>query len=164
MWNACLGTAQETCIPRRSRVQFVAGMRLALADAVMPSASVLVVDDDELVRQLYSRALALEGHAVRTAATAQLALIELEKMTPDAILLDLRLPFINGLGLLYRLRAHHAHRTIPVAIITGFSGVDEDTLDELRALDAGVWYKPLSIQEILSVTRLLLSKPKVAVA
>jgi DNA-binding NtrC family response regulator len=75
---------------------------------------------------------------------------------PDAILLDLKMPFINGLGFLYRLR--ETHPNIPVAIITGVSNLDDATLREIRTLDADLRFKPLPIAAIQTVARDLLAR------
>ena len=87
---------------------------------------------------------------------------EAEQSAPDAILLDLRMPFINGFGFLYRLRALGAHRHTPVAIITGDSCIDDPALNELHDLNAEVLFKPIWLEEVLSVTRSLLAKRKPA--
>lgn len=119
---------------------------------------ILIVDDDETVLQTFAKALSLEGFDVRVAASPLTGLQEIDDAPPDAILLDLRMPFVNGIGFLYRLRAHEAHRNIPVAIITGDSCVDDPALQEMHDLDAEVVFKPIWIEEVVSVTRSLLEK------
>jgi two-component system response regulator PrrA len=123
-----------------------------------PGRRVLVIDDDEGVRLTFSRVLRLDGHNVRVAATAEEALGEIEQGRPDAILLDLKMPLINGVGFLYRLRQDPANNHIPVAVITGAPSLDDATVSDLRALNAQVWHKPLSIEEIQRVARILLSR------
>src|SRR5436190_22588897 len=91
--------------------------------AATATARILIVDDDETVLHTFAKALSLEGYDVRVAASPLTGLQEVDETPPDAILLDLRMPFVNGIGFLYRLRAHAAHRNIPVAIITGDSCV-----------------------------------------
>src|SRR5881628_2294216 len=98
-------------------------------------ARILIVDDDETVLQTFAKALSLEGYDVRVAASPLVGLKELEATPPDAILLDLRMPFVNGVGFLYRLRAHTAHRHTPVAIITGDSCIDDPAMTELQDLE-----------------------------
>jgi two-component system response regulator MprA len=120
-------------------------------------ARILIVDDDEAVLHTLASALMLEGYDVRTAATPQIGLVEVETARPHAILLDLNMPFVNGLGFLYRLRASEKFRDTPVAIITA-STPNEAALEELHQLGAEVWFKPLWIDEVLKVTRGLLSK------
>jgi DNA-binding response OmpR family regulator len=123
---------------------------------------ILIVDDDETVLQTFAKALSLEGFDVRTAASPLVGLQEVEDTSPDVILLDLRMPFINGVGFLYRLRALHAHRHIPVAIITGDSCIDDPAMVELHDLDAEVCFKPMWIDEVVTLTRSLLARPRTA--
>jgi DNA-binding response OmpR family regulator len=123
---------------------------------------ILIVDDDETVLQTFAKALSLEGFDVRTAASPLVGLQEVEETSPDVILLDLRMPFINGVGFLYRLRALREHRHIPVAIITGDSCIDDPAMVELHDLDAEVCFKPMWIDEVVTLTRSLLARPRTA--
>jgi len=122
------------------------------------NARFLIVDDDETVLRTFAKALTLEGYDVRTAASPLVGLEEAEQSAPDAILLDLRMPFVNGFGFLYRLRALGAHRHTPVAIITGDSCIDDPALSELHDLEAEVLFKPIWLEEVLNVTRTLLAR------
>ena len=124
------------------------------------AARILIVDDDETILRTFAKALSLEGYDVRTAASPLVGLEEAEQSAPDAILLDLRMPFVNGFGFLYRLRALGAHRHTPVAIITGDSCIDDPALNELHDLNAEVLFKPIWLEEVLSVTRNLLARRK----
>jgi DNA-binding response OmpR family regulator len=124
------------------------------------NARILIVDDDETILRTFAKALSLEGYDVRTAASPLVGLEEAEQSVPDAILLDLRMPFVNGFGFLYRLRALGAHRHTPVAIITGDSCIDDPSLNELHDLNAEVLFKPIWLEEVLSVTRNLLARRK----
>ena len=119
---------------------------------------ILIVDDDETVLRTFAKALSLEGYEVRTAASPLVGLEEAEHTPPDAILLDLRMPFVNGFGFLYRLRAQEAHRHTPVAIITGDSCIADSAMQEMQDLDAELVFKPIWIDEVVSVTRGLLQK------
>ena len=124
----------------------------------MEPARVLIVDDDENIRALFSRALKNEGYDVGTAEGAEEALSLIRSYPPAAILLDLKMPYINGAGFLFRLREDPATRHIPVAIITGVPDVSDSVREELRALGARVWFKPLTVEEIVAVARTLLSE------
>src|SRR5262245_58373545 len=99
-----------------------------------PNAKILIVDDDEGVTQTFARMLRLEGYQVRTAVSAETGLREARDSRPDAIILDLRMPLVDGLGFLRRLRAHDEQRTKPVAIVNGAYFVDEDVASELKRL------------------------------
>jgi DNA-binding response OmpR family regulator len=115
----------------------------------------LIVDDDLSTTQTFAQILTMEGYDVRTAATAESGLREFESAHPDAIILDLRMPFINGLGLLYRLRACESDRQTPVVIITGDQCLDDAVIDELRGLGAEVKFKPLWLEDLVDVARSL---------
>ena len=118
---------------------------------------VLVIDDDEGVRVTFSCVLRLDGHSVQVASTAEEGLGDVEQERLDAILVDLKMPLINGVGFLYRLRENPANRHIPVALITGERALDDATANDLLALSARVWYKPLSLDDLRGVARTLLA-------
>jgi two-component system OmpR family response regulator len=123
-------------------------------------ASILVVDDDDGVRDTFAHALRLEGYEVKTAANAEIGLHELETGRTDAVILDLRMPMINGLGFLYRLRSQDAHREMPVAIITGDHCIKDSLANEVQELGAELFFKPLWLEDIIDLTRTLLDKPR----
>src|SRR2546421_10871302 len=100
------------------------------------NSTILIVDDDEGVTQTFARMLRLEGYQVRTAVTAETGLRVAEESRPDAIILDLRMPLVDGLGFLRRLRAKDEQRTTPVAIVTGDYFLEDEISDELRQLGA----------------------------
>jgi DNA-binding response OmpR family regulator len=66
------------------------------------------------------------------------------------------MPFINGLGLLYRLRAVQPDRHTPVVVVTGDQCLDDSVIDELHALGADVRFKPLWLEDLVDVARSLL--------
>ena len=121
-----------------------------------PKPRVLIVDDQPEVLRVYARALEIDGCDTQTAASAQAALDLINATPPDAILLDLRMPYVNGLGFLYRLR--EAHPGIPVAIVTGAPSVDVQTTQEIQELGAELAFKPMTIAELQSVARRLLGR------
>jgi DNA-binding response OmpR family regulator len=122
----------------------------------MAPARFLIVDDDGALAALFARILRLDGHQVRTATTAEAALADIAEWRPDAVLLDYRMPLINGLGLLYRLRAQEPGASMPVAIITGDPAVADAIADECATLRASVHVKPLSSADLLAIARQLL--------
>jgi len=117
----------------------------------------LIVDDDDATIQTFARILTLEGFDVRTAGSAESGLRELEAYHPDAVILDLRMPYINGLGLLYRMRACEPGREMPVAIVTGDQCIDDSIMNEIRDLGAEVKFKPLWIEDLVDVARSLVA-------
>jgi DNA-binding response OmpR family regulator len=119
--------------------------------------NLLIVDDDEATTQTFARLLMLEGHQVRTANNAEDGLREAEARQLDAIILDLRMPLINGLGFLYRLRARENHRSTPVVVVTGDYFLNDEMTDELHALGVEVRFKPLWLEDLADLARALLS-------
>jgi two-component system OmpR family response regulator len=119
-------------------------------------AKILIVDDDEGVTQTFARMLRLEGYQVRTAVNAEMGLDEAAATHPDAIILDLRMPLVDGLGFLRRLRERDADRSIPVAIVTGDYFLDDSLSAELRELGAELRFKPLWLEDLVGLARNLL--------
>ena len=120
------------------------------------TAKILIVDDDEGVTQTFARMLRLEGYQVRTAVNAETGLLEAEQNHPDAIILDLRMPLLDGLGFLRRLRAQTDQRSVPVAIVTGDYFLDDAVSTELRELGAELRFKPLWLEDLVGLARTLL--------
>ena len=75
---------------------------------------------------------------------------------PDGILLDLSMPYVNGMGFLYRLRKGHPR--MPVAIVTGSTNLDKESHQEIVMLDATVHFKPLSVVQLHAVVDQLLTR------
>ena len=117
--------------------------------------TILIVDDDEGVTQTFARMLKLEGFQVRTAMNAETGLRVATESQPNAIILDLRMPLVDGLGFLRRLRSHD-QRATPVAIVTGDYFLDDAVADELRALGAELRFKPLWLEDLVGLARNLL--------
>jgi DNA-binding response OmpR family regulator len=115
----------------------------------------LIVDDDGATTQTFARFLTLEGYDVRTATTAEVALCENDAWRPDAIILDLWMPFINGLGFLYRLRGREDRRDTPVVMVTGDQCLEDTIIDEIHELGAEVYFKPLWLEDLVTVVRKL---------
>src|ERR1044071_4008284 len=140
---------------RRRRERCLVGYNSsAMPDAI--TGKILIVDDDEGVTQTFARMLRLEGYQVRTAVTAETGLQEAQTNAPDAIILDLRMPLVDGLGFLRRLRAQDEQRTTPVAIVTGDYFLDDTVSNELRELGAELRFKPLWLEDLVGLTRNLL--------
>src|SRR5262245_48091933 len=119
---------------------------------------ILIIDDQEEVRDAFSRALALDGYETRTAENADSAMKVVEAMEPDAILLDFVMPMVDGLEFLRRLR--ETNRKTPVAVITGKYDVNNATVREMLELDADIRFKPVTIAQIHEVARELLARPR----
>ena len=124
--------------------------------AEQDTAKILIVDDDEGVTATFARMLRLEGFDVRTALNGEMGLREASRSRPDAIILDLRMPLVDGLRFLRRLRANDEQRDVPVAIVTGDYFLEDDLATELRQLGAEVKFKPLWLEDLVGLARNLL--------
>src|SRR5436309_7422768 len=109
---------------------------------------VLIVDDDERVREYVRVNLEMEGYAVREAGSADEGLAVLEEVSPDLILLDVMMPEVDGWEMLRRLQERHGVGAIPVVMFSG--KVEEQTAAEATARGAeGCVGKPFGPQEVI---------------
>jgi len=115
---------------------------------------VLIVDDQLVVLRVYGLALEGAGYQVRVADSADAALESVHDDTPDAVVVDLTMPYINGMGLLYRLR--EIAPRLPVAMITGMTNVADETRQELESLGIPLHFKPLAPAQIADVVKSLI--------
>jgi CheY-like chemotaxis protein len=123
---------------------------------------VLVVDDETSIVSAFTETLQLNGYATAPAHSAEdgLRLLD-EGLRPDAVLLDLRMPGMGGLGFLLSLRAHPERRQIPVAVVTADTHLDDTAQEAVQALGANLCFKPLTMQDVLSLAeKLIAPNPK----
>ena len=116
---------------------------------------VLVVDDDPAVSGALQRALKLEGYDVSLAVDGPRALEDIAIRPPDAVVLDIGLPTIDGLEVCRRLRA--AGDDTPVLMLTARDAIS----DRVQGLDAGAddyLVKPFALAELLARLRALLRR------
>ncbi len=114
--------------------------------------SILMVEDDVQTYQLVANVLEKSGYRIAHAQNAQVAFQALTEQLPQLILLDLRLPGLDGWELARQLKSHPAYRQIPIIAVT----VQVDPDDEERALAAGVDHympKPFNIKRLRSTVQ-----------
>ena len=107
---------------------------------------VLLVDDEEEIRTLLGSFLESQGYQVVLASDGNEALDLVETEDPQIIILDLKLPGLNGIEVCKRLKEQEKTRSIPVIIITGFGD------NKLLSLDVGAddfVNKPFDMADIL---------------
>jgi len=117
-------------------------------------ASVLVVDDEATFRILAEEALAAEGLEVRTAGTLKRAREELERVSPDVVILDRRLPDGDGIDFLKALQAEGPAAPV-VIVVTAYGDVE----NAVQALRAGAWdylAKPVQLADLVIKVRKVL--------
>lgn len=111
---------------------------------------VLVVDDEQMLTDLLSMALRMEGWEVRTAGSGFDALAQAREFDPDALVLDIMMPDLDGMAVLQRLR--HAGNDVPVLFLTAKDAVS----DRVAGLTAGgddYVTKPFSLEEVIARVR-----------
>jgi len=110
--------------------------------------NVLVVDDDQALRGLFTTLLTRKGFAVDTANDGRIAYDRLQLYTYSVILLDLMMPEVNGFELLEKLRRDSPTLLDRVIVMTGVSQRSIEALDTSRIW--GVIRKPFDIDQLVS--------------
>ncbi|MFE2171118.1 response regulator transcription factor [Streptomyces sp. NPDC059447] len=121
----------------------------------MSAQRILVVDDEPEVRAAVEDGLAVEGYEVRGAADGLAALSEVAGWEPDAVVLDVMMPVLDGLGVCRQLRAM-GDRT-PVLVLTALDSVSE-RVDGLEAGADDYLVKPFALDELVARVRALLRR------
>ena len=121
----------------------------------MADAALLLVDDDAPIRRMLERTLSAEGYDVEAAADGGAALAAVERSVPDAIVLDVSMPGVDGLAVTRRLRAKGLR--VPILLLTARDAVHE----RIAGLDAGAddyLVKPFDVDELTARVRALLRR------
>jgi two-component system, OmpR family, response regulator MprA len=117
--------------------------------------SILVVDDDAPIRRMLVRTLEADGYRVESAADGGAALAAVERAVPDALVLDVAMPDLDGLAVCRRLRGKGL--ALPILLLTARDAVS----DRVTGLDAGAddyLVKPFAPEELLARLRALLRR------
>jgi excisionase family DNA binding protein len=125
--------------------------------AYTPSAGplVLIIDDDQRVREYVRVNLEAEGYSVREAGSAEEGLTVLGEQSPDLILLDVMMPQVDGWEMLRQVQEHTGVGAIPVIMFSG--KVDERAVGEARERGAqGFIGKPFDPRTLIESTKQLL--------
>ena len=117
-------------------------------------ATILVVDDEFGIAELFDAILADEGHRVLTASNGRHALETLAADRPDLIFLDFMMPVMDGAGMLRHLAADPGLSSIPVVMM---SSIPEASVAERCKGYVMFMRKPFSIDEVVNVVQRLLS-------
>jgi diguanylate cyclase (GGDEF)-like protein len=115
--------------------------------------TVLVVDDDAILREIIGTNLELGGFNVLSAPDGPSALALLDDRLPDVVVLDVVMPLMDGYATLGRIRRHATASHVPVIVLTGGG---TDTTEPVKSLEAGAddfIAKPFSPQEMLARVR-----------
>ena len=118
---------------------------------------ILVVDDEQVIREILADFLSMEGFIVRTAADGSDALVELSRSRYDLVLSDLKMPKMGGLELLEAIQKHTPH--VVTVIMTGF-GTVETAIDAMKRGAYDYILKPFKVEEVVHTIRRGLEKQK----
>lgn len=124
----------------------------------MTNHTVLVVDDEELIRWSLAEHLKSEGYTVIEGQNGEEALERVRTGAPDVILLDLKMPVLDGLGTLRKLR-EEGYET-PVVVLTAHGGV-ESAVEATRLGAADYLSKPFDLREISIVVKKAIDEERV---
>ena len=134
---------------------FLAGSSGGTATAEKPL--VLVVDDDEQLREFIRVNLEMDGYVVREAGSAAEGLAALEEQAPALVLLDVMMPQVDGFEMLRRMQERHGLGSVPVIMFSG--KVDEETASRAAREGANAFIgKPFDPQALIESTKQLLSR------
>ncbi|MDH3557852.1 MAG: sigma-54 dependent transcriptional regulator, partial [Deltaproteobacteria bacterium] len=112
--------------------------------------TILVVDDDPQLRHSFKKILTKEGHTVKTAPTGELGLEIVRESVPDLVIMDVRLPGMNGLEALQAI--HEIESKLPVIVMTAF-GTTETAIEATKLGAFDYVLKPFEIPDILALIK-----------
>src|SRR5690349_4027672 len=113
---------------------------------------VLLVDDDERVRELVRVNLEFEGYTVREAASADEGLAAIEDAKPNLVLLDVMMPQVDGWEMLRKIQERHGAGAIPVVMFSGKLEGDAEAEAAQRGAQGFVG-KPFDLQQLIDQTK-----------
>lgn len=149
-WGFCLvKTYKKSCVFIKKVVAHEHGYRF---EGTMVRMKILVVDDDQAVRESLRRSLIFNGYTVVLATDGEEALESITNERPDLAILDVMMPKKDGLDVCRELRSHGDD--LPILLLTARDSVEE----RVAGLDAGAddyLPKPFALEELLARTRSL---------
>ena len=119
---------------------------------------ILVVDDDQSIREALERGLRLEGFNVRSVSDGELAIKAVEENVPSLLVLDISMPKINGIEVTRYLRSINVD--IPICVLSA----RDEVADRVSGLEAGAddyLIKPFAFEELLARIKALLRRHRV---
>lgn len=128
---------------------------LEIVDGILPAGVVLIADDDPDFSNALREQLEIRGFVVRLAVDGVEALEKIEEDGVNLLILDLRMPVMDGLAVYMELKRREI--SLPTIIVTGHAMEESDTLNSLHAMAVtGVLVKPFDTAELLkSVSKLI---------
>jgi len=122
----------------------------------MPGERILIVEDDRISQKMVRDALQAGGYETEEADSGEAALQKAAELTPDLILMDIRLPGIDGLETTRRLKADPQTADIPVVAVTAHAMPEDESMIRDAGCEAYM-PKPLRFSLLMSLVRNILS-------
>jgi diguanylate cyclase (GGDEF)-like protein len=127
----------------------------------MPGERILIIDDDDQVASYVKLSFALNGYQVDWINDGRKALEKVMEMQPDAIILDLKLPGMNGFRICEQIRLEPRTRAIPIIVV---SGSWKNAEDRIRSIEVGAddfLTKPFDAHELMARIKRMLQRKKI---
>jgi len=155
-----LGASDYLVKPLSERAVLDALERLARSNGGVKPRKLLVVDDDPKVVDLVQQMLEGEGFAIETAEDGIEALLHIEGSQPDAILLDLLMPRMDGFQFIDKLRERPQSRSIPIIVLTAKSLSNEEQTQLEKSVAAIVKKQGLGSGALIQKIRQIVPSPR----
>ena len=124
-------------------------------------ANILIIDDKESMRDTCQKALSHSGNRVEVAEDGMKGLAMLKRESFDLVILDLKMPKMDGITLIKKLKSQLTTRFIPIIMVTAKDEIDS----EVKGIDAGAddyLTKPVHPKNLLARVNRLLKRPSIA--
>jgi nitrogen regulation protein NR(I) len=112
--------------------------------------TILIIDDDDQLRKSFHKLLSEEGYTVQSAASGEAGFEIFQKQSPDLVIVDVRLPGMNGLETFQKI--HHIDAKLPVIIMTAF-GTTETAIEATKMGAFDYILKPFEIPDMLNIIK-----------
>ncbi|MDD3498260.1 MAG: response regulator [Candidatus Moranbacteria bacterium] len=122
--------------------------------------NILLAEDDEFIRDIYSRIFTMNGYNVIIANNGIEAMEKLEKNAPDLILLDIMMPYMNGKEVFKKIKASDKLKNIPVVFLTNVSAQDDIEQELLEQADKYLIKAHFTPKEVIEEVTPLINKNK----
>lgn len=122
--------------------------------------TILLVEDDVFVSDIYQTKISSEGYEVILAENGLEAIKKLEKSIPDLILLDIIMPYMDGMETLRKIKSEEKWKKIPIILLTNLS--DKEKIEEALGVGADDFLikSHFTPSEVISKVNMLLNKQK----
>ncbi len=122
-------------------------------NVAMAKGTILIAEDDSVLRNLYVKKFTLSGYDIRTAENGQEALNQLAQQAPDVLILDIHMPIVDGLQVLSSLTKE---RPFPVIMLSNFD--DSENKRKAQELGADDYFvkKDMTIKSLLEMVERLI--------